>query len=418
MNIFNLFKNNNNPTVKVVEQRAGKFSSFALSYGGGCTNINETKALNLAVVYRCVAILSDSVATLPLKLYHIDSKGNRIKATKHPLYELLTCAPSKRINIYNFWRLMIQSMLNTGCGYAYIEKEGNKVVGLHWIPTEWVTVQPAARISDAPTYVIQGINGVVQDSQLIKVLNYSTDGVTGISTLKFAARALSIATSAEETAESFYEGGANVSGIIKVNAPLNEEQATQIKQSWTSSFGKNGTPQGIAVMEGSMDFQKVSISPEESQLLETRAFDVVNICRFYGISPVLVGDLTNSSYSTSEAQSLAFLVQTLNPILRKIECELNHKLLDSQNMCCEFDTNPLLRADKAAQASYFSTMLNIGTMTPNEIRQEIGLEPVEFGNDNLIQVNMSTLKKITTDEPVVTEDINVDDNNKNQNIEE
>lgn len=419
MNIFNLFQNNNIPKVKE-EQRSGRFSSFALSYGCGNTSITEQKALNLSVVYRCVAILSDSVATLPLELYHLDSKHNKIKATNHPIYELLTCAPNKKINIYTFWKLMIQSMLNKGAGYAYIEKEGNKVKGIHWIPTEYVTIRPPQTIAEPPTYEIQGINGIVEDSQIIKVLNYTSDGITGISTLTFAARALGIATAAEQTAESFYEGGANVSGIIKVNAPLDEEQAIQIKNSWTSSFGKNGTPQGIAVMEGSMDFEKVSISPEESQLLETRAFDVVNLCRFYGVSPVLVGDLTNSSYSTSEAQSLDFLVRTLAPILRKIECELNHKLLENHNMVCEFNTNPLLRADKAAQANYFRTMLNIASMTPNEVRQEVGLEPIENGDKALIQVNMSTLEKITSDIPQedVVEDIDVNNNNEQPNIEQ
>lgn len=420
MNIFNLFQNNK--PIQKEERRSGKFSAFALSYGGGSTSITEEKALKLSVVYRCVAILSDSVSTLPIDLFRKDSKGNKIKVTNHPLCEILACNPNKKLNIYQFWKLMIQSMLNKGAGYAFIEKEGNNIKGLHWIPTEFVTVRPPQTIADAPTYEIQGINGIVDDSQIIKILNYSADGICGISTLRYAARAIGIASAAEETAESFYEGGANVSGIIKVNAPLDEEQALQIKNSWTSSFGKNGTPQGIAVMEGSMSFEKVSISPEESQLLETRAFDVVNLCRFYGVSPVLVGDLSHSSYSTSEAQSLDFLVRTLAPILRKIECELNHKLLEQFNMVCEFNTNPLLRADKQAQAQYFSTMLNIAAMTPNEVRQEIGLEPVENGDENLIQVNMSTLKKITSEEPitedVVQEDIDVNKNNEKPNIEQ
>lgn len=105
----------------------------------------------------------------------------------------------------------------------------------------------------------------------------------------------------------------------------------------------------MCVLEGNMDFSPITVSPSDAQLLETRQFNVIDICRFFGVSPVKAFDLSKSSYSTVEATELAFLTDTLAPLLEKIELEFERKLYkpsEKDSIDVRFDTATLLRADK------------------------------------------------------------------------
>ena len=146
-----------------------------------------------------------------------------------------------------------------------------------------------------------------------------------------------------------------------------------------------------------MTFQPITVNPADAQLLETREFNVIDICRFFGVSPVKAFDLSKSSYSTVEATQLAFLTDTLSPLLEKIELEFQRKLYkpsEKKSIDVRFDTSVLLRADKASLAEYYNKLFQIGSITPNEIRKALDFEPIENGDKSFIQVNMSTLDKI------------------------
>ena len=147
----------------------------------------------------------------------------------------------------------------------------------------------------------------------------------------------------------------------------------------------------MAVLEGNMDFEPITISPSDSQLLETRQFNVVDICRFFGVSPVKAFDLSNSSYSTIEATELAFLTDTLSPLLEKIEEDFERKLYkpsEKDSIDVRFNTSVLLRADKQSLANYYNTLFNNGVMSINEIRRELDLEATDGGDAHFVQVNL------------------------------
>jgi len=149
-----------------------------------------------------------------------------------------------------------------------------------------------------------------------------------------------------------------------------------------------------------MDFQPITVNPSDAQLLETREFNVIDICRFFGVSPVKAFDLSKSSYSTVEATQLAFLTDTLSPLLEKIELEFERKLYkpsERNTIDVRFDTSVLLRADKASLASYYNTLFQIGVITPNEIRKALDMEAIENGDKAFVQVNIQTLDNAVKD---------------------
>ena len=383
------------------EERASAVFGDYLLYNTASSYANN-KAMLLSAVYRCVEVISDSIAQLPCEPYRIDSDGCKIKFTKHPTYNLLNREPNQNMSKFTFMKTMVVSMLLTGNAYALIERdERGNAKALYYIPTELVTILKPQTITDTISYSITGMKNVVEDCNMIHILNFTSDGYEGISTLAYARKTVGLAMDAEANAEGFFKGGANVAGILKCNSPLTTKQKESLKSSWNSAFnGSTGTPNGIAVLDADLDFQSVTVNPSDAQLLETRQFNVIDICRFFGVSPVKAFDLSKSSYNTIEQMQLAFLTDTLQPLLEKIECEFQRKLYkpsEKDNITVRFSTAPLLRADKQSQANYYNTLFQMGVMTINEIRRELDLPHLENGDTSFVQVNVQTLKNATQD---------------------
>ena len=380
------------------QKKEQRDSTFDYLLYNSANAYNTNKAMLLSTVYRCVEVISDSVAQLPLEPYKMDSKGYKIKFTSHPTYKLLNKEPNSKMSRFTFMKTLIVSTLLKGNGYAYIERDelGN-AKALHFIPSEFVTILTPTTIKDNIAYSVVGINKTVESCNMIHILNFSYDGITGVSTLAHAKNTLGLSVDSESHAAGFFKGGANLAGILKINSTLNTKQKEELKRSWQSAFSPSvGTPNGVAVLEGNMDFQPITVNPSDAQLLETREFNVIDICRFFGVSPVKAFDLSKSSYSTVEATELAFLTDTLAPLLEKIELEFERKLYkpsERDSIDVRFDTSSLLRADKAALASYYNTLFNIGVISPNEIRRQLDLPAIENGDETFVQVNIQPLNK-------------------------
>lgn len=180
------------------------------------SSYSTNKSLLLSAVYRCVEVISDSVAQLPLEPYKIDANGYKLKYTEHPTYNILNKEPNPRMSRFTFMKALMVSVLLKGNGYAYIERDvkGN-AVALHFIPADLVTVISPKKLSDNIKYSITGI-GNVEACNMIHILNFSYDGITGISTLAHAKNTLGLAVDSEAHAAGFFKGGANMAGILKL----------------------------------------------------------------------------------------------------------------------------------------------------------------------------------------------------------
>jgi HK97 family phage portal protein len=152
---------------------------------------------------------------------------------------------------------------------------------------------------------------------------------------------------------------------------------------WKRLHGADGNS-GLAILKGNMNYQSIGQSAAESQMLEARLFNVSEIARFFNISPVLLGDLTKSSYSTIEAAQLEFVQHTLYPFIVMFEEELNRKLCHRSNVRIDFDESFLIKSDKSVQANYLNTLVSGGIMSINEARASLGLNPIEGGDKVII----------------------------------
>lgn len=379
-----------------IRRASSSMNYLGMPYIG--VNTGSTSAMMLSTVYRCVEVVSDSVAQLPIEPFRIDANGFRIKYKEHPTYDILCNEPNDDMTRFTFLKTMVSSVLLRGNAYAYIDRDdkGN-AVELQFKPTDqvevvWVLIDGIHR----KRYRVNGFYKLVEPQDMIHVLNFSYDGIVGVSTLKHAGNTIGLATSSEKHASGFFKGGGSMSGILKlIDGRLRDGQKKDIIDAWKSTFDPLlGNPNGVAVLDGNMQYQPVSINPSDAQLLETRQFNVVDICRFFGVSPVKAFDLSKSSYSTVEATQLAFLTDTLAPILDKFELEFRRKLYkpsERKSIEVRFDRSELLSADKAAQSAYYKNLFDVGAISPNEIRKINGLPPLENGDQTFVQVNTHTL---------------------------
>ena len=393
MGIFSAFTKKDQP----VENRNLYDDSSLYNYltYNSTGSYTTTRSMNLSAVYRCVEVISDAVAQLPIECSKVDQDGYKRKYVESSIYNLITKKPNNLMTRFTFIKTLITSVLLKGNGYALIERDKTgKPYNLKFIQAEFVN--PQILKTGEIVYQITGVKQFVPSKDMIHILNFSYDGLVGISTLQHAKLTLGLTADSENHAAGFFKGGANLAGILKTMGSISSEQKQKIKSAWQSAFTPNiGSPNGIAVLEGNMDFQPITVNPADAQLLETRKFNVIDVCRFFGVSPIKAFDLDAANYSTVEATQLAFLTDTLAPLLEKIEEELQRKLFnEDESAVVNFDESALLRTDKTSQAEYFTKLINAGILTPSEARKQLGLPYREEADKLLIQVNMTTLKNI------------------------
>lgn len=373
------------------EERSYAPLSFRYNSNG---SYRTGKAMLLSAVYRCVDVISDSVAQLPLEPFKMDSEGYKVKLGEHPCYNILNKEPNNKMSRFTFIKTLVVSTLLRGNGYAYIERDNNgDVKALHYIDSGNVIINEET--DGTISYSVNGLKNRVSDRDMIHIINFSYDGINGLSTLTHARNTLGLASDAENHASGFFKSGANVGGILKVNSTLNDKQKEGLKQSWNSAFGNNAsTPNGVAVLEANMDFQPISVNPSDAQLLETRKFNVKDICRFFGVPPTKVFDIEGASYNSVESTQLQFLTDCLAPLLEKIEIEFERKLFkpnEKFKIDVRFDTSVLLRTDKQAEADYLTKLFYLGAISINEIRRTLDLPAIDNGDAHFVQSNLMTL---------------------------
>lgn len=245
-----------------------------------------------------------------------------------------------------------------------------------------------------------GISGTFDEGEVIHIKNYTRDGKIGISTLTYAATTLSIANTGNAETLSRFENGGNVRGIVSNDTSVRgfgEYQDDQLEETAKDLDGKFRTGQRIVSVPGQVQFSPLSLSSTDMQFLETRKFTVREICRFFGVHPSFVYDDTSNNYKSAEMANVAFLSNTLNPILRKIENELHRKLV-APTLCCkrrfEFDRRDLYACDLDSRVKYQASTIAAGIYTVNEWRRAENKEPIKGGDLVLVSANLKSIDEV------------------------
>ncbi len=372
----------------------GYVPPISLSYGGFSI---ANGAMNLAAAYRSVELISDSIASLPIKIKEINGNGKNNELIENPLNLLFNNKKNNQLlSKYNLIKLLIQNVILRGNGFAYIKRGvGNIPTDLIFLSNDDVTIN-YDKYNNKVTYTCSLIsNSPINDEDMIHLVKNTYDGVNGVSVLTFANRSIGLSNNTENAASDFFKNGGNVTGVLKVNTNLSKEQRLQILNDWNASFANSN--KGLAVIQGNMDFTKLSITAEESQMLQTRQYNTQDICRFFGVNPILLGIKDGSNFSSLEQIQNEFLQFTLMPYITMVEEEFKRKLIsEDEDIKIILDTNSILRVTKQEQANYYSTLVNNGIMTVNECRRELGLATID-GADKLTMAYTDITQNVIAD---------------------
>jgi HK97 family phage portal protein len=356
--------------------------------------------LHVATVYRCVDLLANSVANL--RLQYMRRKGEIfVEDTNSRLHYLLTVQPDTYLSAFDFWRQVVTYMLLKGNAYIVpvYDTLTMEIARLALVDPSCVahdTVHDTYTITDMNA----GISGTFDEGEVIHLKNYTRDGKIGISTITYAATTLSIANTGNAETLNRFENGGNVRGIISNDTSVRgfgEYQDDQLEETAKDLDSKFRTGQRIVSVPGQVQFSQLSLSSTDMQFLETRKFTVREICRFFGVHPSFVYDDTSNNYKSAEMANVAFLSNTLNPILRKIENELHRKLV-APTLCCkrrfEFDRRDLYACDLDSRVKYQASTIAAGIYTVNEWRRAENKEPIKGGDLVLVSANLKSIDEV------------------------
>ena len=396
-NLINRFKRESSKTntnaAAVYNPRAGAVSLLP-QY--------EVMPLNIGAVYRCVEILSNSVATLPL-LYLKERNGVFRTDTDARLHYLLAVQPNENTGAFDFWAQVVRYMLLHGNAYIVPQYDAASMdISRLILCSPGSVAHDTLNDTYTVTDTVNGLTGTYTEDEVIHIKNYTRDGKNGLSTLAFARTTLDIAiTGDQETLNRFANGG-NVRGFVgndKSVRGFGEYQDNELQKTADDLDARFRNGERIVSLPGQVQFSPISLSSTDMQFLESRKFTVRDICRFFGVHPSFVFDDTSNNYKSAEMANVAFLSQTLNPLLRKIEVELHRKLV-TPSLCCkrrfEFDRAGLYASDLDSKVKYQAQTIAAGIFTVNEWRKKENKPAVEGGDAVLVSANLKGIKETAT----------------------
>lgn len=365
--------------------------------------VTADKAIQLSAVWACVRLLSESISTLPLKIYVRQPDGSRKAATDHPAYSILCRRPNSEMTPSRFMLMVVASICLRG--NAFIEKKfiANRLVSLVPLLPQNMVVKRLVTGALEYKYTENGNERVIPVKNIMHIRGFGLDGVCGMMPMKIGRDVIGSAMAVEESAAKIFEQGLQSSGFLTAEQALNDDQRERLRE-YMAKFTGSKNAGKIMVLEGGLKYQGVTMNPEDAQMLESRAFSIEEICRWFRVPPFMVGHTTKqSSWASSlEGMNLQFLTHTLRPLLVNIEQEIGRCLLDSDDeVFAEFSVEGLLRADSAGRAAYYTSALQNGWMSRNDVRRLENMPPIEGGDIYTVQLNLTQLKNLESSNPAV-----------------
>lgn len=383
-----------------IDQGTGEQSPLPRGYPyKAAANVTTDNALQLSSVWACTRLLSETVASLPLNLYQKQKNGAAILLENEPLHAVLHDRPNSMMTSLEFREAMMTNLVLLGNAYARIQRVGEtedslggSVVGLWPIPASQMS--PQVLDDGSVVYVHSTDKGTkVYAPERILHLKLFGNGLVGLSPLAYARNAIGAAIAMEDRSSTFFANGAKPSGVLMVDKVLTPDQRTAIRANFADL--ESGNEDRLFVLEAGAKYEQTSISPQDAQLLESRRFQLEDICRFFGVPSFLVNDTekTTTWGSGIEQMMLGFYTLTMRPYLERWEAVLYNSLLTpaqrAQGWYVEFDFDALLRADMSGRANYYSQMVQNGILNRNEVRARENLPPFGGGDTYTAQVNMA-----------------------------
>jgi len=379
---------NSTPISGITSNSGDYWSMFTGDTGQGIAPLSAANAPAVTAVHACTALIAGAVASLPVPVYQRLPEGEREELYDDDLWWLLNEQWNPRWSAAKGWEYVTLSQLYHGDGFAIIERQGSRIIGLrpvHPLNVEVRCNNDGRRLLYRVTFSMDdGIDmvgsRVYDQDDILHFAGVGFDGLRSMSPLRtFLRMSASVAAALQDYTGKFFVQGARPDYVL--SAPdLTPEQLTATREQIDHYHGGLNNARRPMLLTGGLTLQTISMPLEDVQLLALRQFQVEEIARAYGVPPFMIGhnEKTTSWGSGVEAMGVGFARYTLRNYLNGITAEINRKLLPRSSKFLEFDTSELERADFKSMIEGFRTAIGRagepGFMTSDEVRRRLNLK--------------------------------------------
>lgn len=371
--------------------------------------VSPQLAMQLTAVFSCVRVLAESVGMLPCSLYEQLDRGNR-RAVRERLNKLLSTKPNNYMTPQEFWELLIACLCLRGNFYAYKVKALGEVVEL--LPLEPSSVTPKLNSKWEPEYQVtfpDGKRDTLTQDDIWHVRIFTLDGLTGLSPIAYAKQAVGLGLATEEHGSRLFGNGAVTSGVLQTDQYLKDDAYERLKTDFENRHQGLANAHKPMILEMGLKWQQISMTSEDAQFLETRKFQLEEICRIFRVPLHMIQNTDRATFNNIENLGIGFINYSLVPYLTRIEQRINVGLVKPSKQgvfYAKFNTGALLRGDMKSRFDAYATGINWGIYSPNECRELEELNPRDGGDIWLTPMNMTTKPEST---PEKEEKQDVDD---------
>lgn len=371
--------------------------AWGLATSSGQT-VTVENSKNIATAYRCINVLSDDLAKMPLQVFVSRNQGEidrmRPSSYQQNIAWLLEVSPNRWMTPFVFKKTLMMWLITWGNAYAWMPS---------WQPGQRREIFILKADRTQPVYDLQGNlwyqtsfdNGRIEYLPAVEVLHLlinSTDGISGKSVISYARESLGRQMGARETQGKFYEQGLNPGGIMWMNGEANKDARNKVRDSYAEAMSGSSNAYRLAVMDNKVaKFETITMKPVDAQFLESIQDNDIEIANFFGM-PLYKLNMGKQSYQSNEQQNLDYLTTTLDPYLVQFEQAAALKWLseEEQNYTYfRFNRDVLLRTDAKTRAEYLEKKIFSGQLSPNEARAIEDMPAYVGGDDRYIPANMT-----------------------------
>lgn len=370
--------------------------------------VNIDTALRVSVVLACARVIAEGIAQMPLKLFQERADGGRDLAKKDPLYRLMWRRPNEWMTSFEFREALTLHAVLAGDGFAFINRVGAQVELLPIMPG-MVTVRQSADYEI--TYQVRDAKGAeigtFPRANMLHLRGPSWNSYKGLEIVMLAREAIGLALATEETHSRFFANGAQPGGILSFPNGLGPEQIDRIKKAFSAAQEGVANKFKTLVLDMGAKFEAMAFKGVDSQHLETRRFQIEEVCRALRVFPLMVmqSDKT-ATFASAEQFFLAHVIHTLGPWAERWEQVLDRDLIDEKRQPDLFFKHlmqGLMRGDNKSRAEYFKAALGAGGspawMRPNEVRALDDMNPDADGDYLPMPTKSTTGEKPEEDPP-------------------
>jgi HK97 family phage portal protein len=364
--------------------------------GGYASNtgvpVTPFTALQSAAVYGCVKCISEDIAGLPVQVRQRTRTGGWAIDLSHPLNRLFR-KPNRWMTAWQFWSYALTAYGLRGNSYIVINRDRTGTpVELIPVTPDRVTVKLSV-VDGRPWYLVNarqiGIGVWVPPEDMIHMKNMSVDGYLGLSPIACAQDVIGLALAAQQHGAVLFRQGGQVSGVLKHPGRIGDEATKNLAESWRDTHAGVQNAHKIAILEEGMTFEKIAITNEDAQFLQTRQFQVLDICRMYRVPPHKLADYGRATFNNIDAQQQSYVDDALGPCTDQLEGLMNDQLLfedEWEDYETHFDYTQLLRGDTIRRYQTYSNGLSNGFLNRNEVRAAENMNPIpgEIGEEYTI----------------------------------